>query len=142
LRCATDPACGPTDAGVDAPPVVDAGPGACRLPNGDTCPRFGRCRVDTCTICYCNGDGATECSRDSNCAVDAGTSTPCDAQEAEGVGFCDLYLGARWNGSDCESLSGCRCVGADCGRLHMSRESCRAAYRGCVSIQPIADAGR
>lgn len=142
LRCGVDPSCTPVDAGVDAGPAVDAGPGACRLPNGASCPRFGRCRVDACTICYCNAEGATECTTDSACAVDAGSPvTPCDPQDAQGRGFCDLFLGYRWNGRACEGLSGCSCVGTACGRLFTSRDACAAAYRGCVSIQPVVDAG-
>ncbi len=140
LRCAINPQCSGPDAGVDAGPPPDVGPTACRLPNGETCPRYGRCRVDSCTICYCTGEGATECSTDGNCAADGGSSTPCAAQDAAGRGFCDLFLGYRWTGTTCEPLSGCSCEGTACRNLFMSPEACRTGYRHCATILPV-DAG-
>ncbi len=57
---------------------------------------------------------------------------PCRAQDAAGEGPCDLFLGYRWNGESCESISGCSCVGSDCGNLFSTLAKCEQTNGGCV----------
>ncbi len=67
-------------------------------------------------------------------ATDAGATdatSACAAQDARGVGACDLFLGYAWNGTSCVSLSGCSCTGAACRSLYSTPEACRAAYPSC-----------
>jgi hypothetical protein len=56
----------------------------------------------------------------------------CPAQDAQGEGPCDLFLGYRWNGLTCESISGCDCVGADCGQLFNTLEECQRKFCRCA----------
>jgi hypothetical protein len=39
----------------------------------------------------------------------------------------DQGLGIKWNGSTCEGIAGCECVGSDCDRLYDTFEDCQAA---------------
>ena len=67
-------------------------------------------------------------------STDAGATdaaSACAAQDASGVGACDLFLGYAWNGSSCVGLSGCSCAGAACRSLFSTPEACRAAYPSC-----------
>jgi len=50
--------------------------------------------------------------------------------DARGDGLCDGYFGVAWNGMACVSITGCRCVGADCGRVYADRAACLAACGG------------
>jgi len=54
----------------------------------------------------------------------------CRVMDARGEGLCDGYFGAAWNGMTCQSITGCRCIGADCGRVYPDRASCVAACGG------------
>jgi hypothetical protein len=55
----------------------------------------------------------------------------CVPQDAQGQGLCDLFLGWAWNGMECVPLSGCQCVGTDCGNLYMEPAECENAYADC-----------
>lgn len=66
-----------------------------------------------------------------------GPCTPsCRPREVAGSGPCDSVIGFYWDGAACVSLSGCDCVGADCGMLFDRLEVCMTAYAACG-----ADAG-
>jgi len=106
-----------TDAGADAPVTTDA-------PVTSDAPI----------------EGDAPASTDAPVALDApvadgGPDAPsanCAAQEARAMGSCDLVLGVLWTGSSCAFLSGCTCVGADCGALYPDRGACLTARAGCT----------
>lgn len=57
-----------------------------------------------------------------------------DAMDAEGHSdpddpncLPDQGLGIKWNGSTCEGIAGCECVGDDCDDLYDTFEDCQAA---------------
>jgi len=56
----------------------------------------------------------------------------CPPQDAQGQGACALFLGYRWNGMTCEGISGCGCVGADCGELFNTLEECQRKFCRCA----------
>ncbi|NIR59587.1 MAG: hypothetical protein GWO02_08720 [Gammaproteobacteria bacterium] len=96
------------------------GPVVCE--GGDVC-----CNA-SCGVCAAPGEACPAIA----CA-DAGTpSGPCDPYDAYGEGFCDLFLGYAWNGTDCVGLSGCECIGSDCDRLDATLEECRALHADCT----------
>lgn len=68
------------------------------------------------------------------------TDPRCPAQDAAGEGPCDLFLGYRWDGQRCESLSGCDCVGADCGDLFPTITECQRAFCRCACEPQDAEA--
>jgi hypothetical protein len=75
---------------------------------------------------------------DAPVIADAGSDAPtddapgaCDAQDAQGMGACDLVLGVAWLGSYCGTLSGCTCTGADCDALYADLTACQEAHRNC-----------
>ncbi|MEM6957408.1 MAG: hypothetical protein AAF645_17075 [Myxococcota bacterium] len=83
--------------------------------------------------CSCGG---TECDRyatRAECLADnAGcVGGECAPQEARGEGFCDLLLGVFFDGTACEFVSGCECIGADCRDGFESIEDCRERYDAC-----------
>lgn len=57
---------------------------------------------------------------------------PCAPQLADIVGDCDLPLGVRWDGSACEPVSGCTCVGTECGALYTDLATCQQDHAGCL----------
>lgn len=57
-------------------------------------------------------------------------SPDCAPDDAHGEGLCDAIVGMAWNGRSCVYLSGCSCVGSDCGR-YTSREECEAPRAAC-----------
>jgi hypothetical protein len=117
------------DTGVDAPVpdsavAADAGPGP-RVTCGAALCDFGDvCCNESCGVCTAPG-GA--------CSAIACTPS-CDAQEARGEGGCEAELGVVWRGSYCSSISGCSCVGADCGALYESIDACLTAHRDCERV--------
>ncbi len=114
------------------------GPGTC-----DPIPTI--CTREFNPVCACDGTtysnpcmaaaaGISVRSTGACASTDAGTTdaaSACAAQDASGVGACDLFLGYAWNGSTCVSLSGCSCSGAACRSLFSTPEACRAAYPSC-----------
>ncbi|MCC6646282.1 MAG: hypothetical protein IT374_12010 [Polyangiaceae bacterium] len=63
---------------------------------------------------------------------------PCAAQDAAGGGTCFGSLGFAWSGATCEKVTGCDCVGADCGSLYKTHEHCMKVHASCVSQPPCA----
>jgi hypothetical protein len=124
-----------TDSGTPPPPPVDGGPGG--EPCGPvTCGPGTVCCNASCGICT-----APEESCPAIACADAGPPTgPCDAWDAYGEGFCDAFFGYAWNGADCVGISGCSCVGSDCGRL-TTLEECRAIHSGCTPSTGIVCGG-
>ncbi|MEO0321313.1 MAG: Kazal-type serine protease inhibitor domain-containing protein [Myxococcota bacterium] len=55
----------------------------------------------------------------------------CAPFDARGEGVCALGLGVAWNGATCEFLSGCECVGADCGELYVDLLACFRGNADC-----------
>jgi hypothetical protein len=106
---------------------------------GDCCADAGElCEVDECT------DGGTGCHDGEICA----TGTPnlctleaadCGAQDAHGVGLCEMFMGYAWNGLTCEGMSGCSCEGADCGKLALNKSDCDAAHAQCLPGEGCPD---
>lgn len=91
----------------------------------------------------CVGDTGCECigvdcdatfSDPVSCeAAYAMCTTPpdCNVDDARGVGTCEPFRGFAWNGFSCDIVSGCECVGIDCGSLHPTNAECEAAHATC-----------
>lgn len=109
---------------------ADDGGGTC-LPRPSGCPRDcpGVCGCDGAT--YCNrclaAASGVDTARDGAC----GDPADCAPMDAAGEGPCEAFFGYAWNGSSCVGLSGCRCVGRDCGATFDSPDACMAAYASC-----------
>ena len=111
-------------------PGLCGGAGTC-VPRPTECPPVIResCGCDGVTYsspCDASASGVNVLF-DGPCEV----PMPCDAQDIEPTGACALVLGVRWNGAECESFSGCSCVGADCDDRFPSLSACEARYAGC-----------
>ena len=55
----------------------------------------------------------------------------CAAMDAKGEGACEKHMGFVWDGKTCQGVSGCKCVGMDCGKLFSSKQACQGAYAHC-----------
>lgn len=120
----------------DCPPsMMCQGAPGCDVPW--RCVPATACTPDIARFCGCDGvtfEGSSTCAGRpyrafGRCpAADGGTS--CAPMDAVGEGLCDGYFGVAWNGSACVSITGCRCVGADCPRAYRDREECVAACGG------------
>ncbi|HMJ12513.1 MAG TPA: hypothetical protein VK524_13910 [Polyangiaceae bacterium] len=127
-----------------ADPNVHCVNGACSAPNY-TCNNSTPCR------------STQDCNSGERCTVEDGACNPppgckpgdacpaicygvceaaCAAQDATGVGACDMFLGYKWDGKACTPTSGCSCSGADCGSLYRDETTCLAAHRGCTGPGP------
>jgi hypothetical protein len=58
----------------------------------------------------------------------------CRRDDAISHGACAAYFGVRWTGTACENLSGCGCVGTDCGSVERTPEACQAAHAHCPTF--------
>ncbi|MDQ3033083.1 MAG: hypothetical protein M3Y87_11745 [Myxococcota bacterium] len=90
--------------------------------------------------CGCDGVTYTSACDAHSAGIDVLYDAPCGAadcapEDARGEGFCDAIVGYAWDGVSCRWLSGCSCVGADCGRWP-SIEACQSAHAHCPSIMP------
>ena len=105
---------------VDCPP-----PPTCA--DGTACPPSDVCCDNPC-------DGSMFCSpAGAGCPVfDCPMPGPCVAQDAQGDGgVCDGFFGYAWNGTSCQSIIGCGCVGADCDSIFMDMATCQAEHAAC-----------
>ena len=105
---------------VDCPP-----PPTCA--DGTACPPSDICCDNPC-------DGSMFCSpAGAGCPVfDCPMPGPCVAQDAQGDGgVCDGFFGYAWNGTSCQSIIGCGCVGADCDSIFMDMATCQAEHAAC-----------
>lgn len=143
-----DPSDTTTGDGDCDPMAAMNGPEECFNPrgwfwNGEACEQI---------ICTCDGPDCNALFPDEGaCLEQYGACLPdpppgCAPQDAMGVGGCEIALGWRWNGVDCEPLSGCNCEGADCDALYADADTCKLAHESCVGpdcapddAQPIGD---
>ncbi len=149
LECAGSTGC--RDGGlIRDVPVRPTDAGSCTV-RGVTCPVGATCRISPEVVCFCAAPDRPECrvvgTDAGTVPTDTGTvpvtdasfrdvSVPdagdvCASQDARGEGFCDLFLGVYWMSNRCVGVSGCRCVGADCGRAYMSFVACEEAHTVC-----------
>jgi len=117
---------------------------ACGSKSDGTCWCDGECwwygdccddAAETCSVDECNALSNTGC-HDGNVCV-AGTPNTCEnlqadcsAQDAHGVGMCEMFMGVAWNGTTCVGVSGCSCEGADCNAL-TSLAVCQDSHAHC-----------
>jgi hypothetical protein len=106
------------------------GEGVCEpLPGPGECWEDAHCgRGETCegeSICPC-GALCIVPDRPGRCVP-----SDCRAQDARGDGLCRLLLGWRWNGSNCETVTGCSCIGSDCKALYGTERECVVDHRHC-----------
>ena len=110
--------------------------------SSDVCPDLDECPADPpyerCDEDNDCGSGAQCCPSCDGGFCFGGDPCPrpacpfhCAAMDARGEGPCDAAFGFAWDGAACAPLSGCECVGTDCGRTFESAEACAAAYREC-----------
>lgn len=57
----------------------------------------------------------------------------CEAQDARGVGDCEMVLGVFWDGFRCSYVSGCSCEGEDCDAAYSSPAECYLEHAACPS---------
>lgn len=119
LDCDGEPFCaGP---GGECPPIA-CPPEECAL-GGDECGPGASC-CPTCGVNACVDTPEPGLCPDVLCADD------CSPDDARGEGACRAIVGVAWHGSGCFELSGCECVGADCGKYD-TLEMCIAEHAGC-----------
>lgn len=79
--------------------------------------------------------GADLPSPDSSPAADLASpdaaKPSCSAMDAKGEGACEKHMGYTWDGKACKAVSGCKCVGKDCGKLYSSSSDCTKAHAHC-----------
>jgi hypothetical protein len=129
--CSSNADCSPTD--YCARSVGRCSEAGTCVPRPTECPPVVResCGCDGITYaspCDASASGVSLWADDRPC----GPTPPCAAQDIEPEGACALALGVRWNGSECEFISGCTCAGADCDARFTSMSECEAAYAGCA----------
>lgn len=95
--------------------------------NGNECEVIGGC---SCEGPACGKyDSREQCeAAHSNCG---NSSDQCAAQDATGVGACDMFLGFKWDGAECKGIGGCQCSGSACDELFSTADECAAAYSSC-----------
>ncbi|MEZ4225143.1 MAG: hypothetical protein R3B13_29600 [Polyangiaceae bacterium] len=80
---------------------------------------------------YCCNESCGICAKPDEGCVTMECKDPCDAQNAAGVGACDMFLGYAWDGKSCTGLSGCSCQGPDCSALYPTLDACNKTYTEC-----------
>jgi hypothetical protein len=82
--------------------------------------------------CSCEGSDCGIYESEADCVSEHAICVdPCAPDDARAVGECDAIVGIAWNGLACVGLSGCECVGADCGR-YASQEECEREHATCT----------
>lgn len=83
--------------------------------------------------CSCEGSDCDHLYETAEACTKAHAGCRCEPQDAEGEGACEMILGVKWDGKQCVSFSGCKCVGSDCDAvLHQSGGACEKAHEGCA----------
>jgi hypothetical protein len=135
--CATDAECSPTQYchyAIGGCGGTGDGLGECRARGAATA-----CTFEGLPVCGCDGvtygceamaDAAGASILHEGACEGAG---PCDPQDARGDGPCAAFFGYAWDGASCTGLSGCSCVGTDCGATFATLADCDTAHRGCDS---------
>lgn len=160
VTCDVGQVCCNSSCGICTPPGAGCVAIACEDPctssadcgNGeycamDGCPdgtRTGVCapRPDTCDFNYDPVCGCDDTTYANSCAAgvagvnvastgECGGGGACDADDAGGQGPCDAIVGTVWDGTRCTQISGCSCVGPDCGRYSTTTQ-CWAEHASCV----------
>jgi hypothetical protein len=93
------------------------------------------CTDDCPGVCGCDGKAYCNACSARRAGVNLANEGDCDcaAQDAVGQGACDAFFGWAWDGSQCQALSGCSCVGADCWATYDDMDSCQSAYQACLA---------
>ncbi|MEM9067933.1 MAG: hypothetical protein AAGE52_05480 [Myxococcota bacterium] len=88
--------------------------------------------------CECDGEDCDNLYESvESCEIDRAVCTmACGAMDAAGEGPCEAEIGVLWNGSECVTISGCSCVGEDCGALYETELACQMDRRSCVTCDP------
>ncbi len=104
---------------------------------GHCAPRPEICTEDCPGVCGCDGRFyCNECLA-ATMGVDVDPDGTCTAEpdcgpfDARGEGRCALFFGYAWDGRSCVGVSGCSCVGTDCGRLFDNLDDCNTAFADC-----------
>lgn len=71
-----------------------------------------------------NADGSTDAGSIDRCRRQVADYVSCTMEPC----FETHY---RWNGIECEEITGCNCIGADCGAVFDNAGDCAAAYATC-----------
>jgi hypothetical protein len=118
--------------------------------NGTECVGLGDCAcvgadcdklTETIEACQAQHLSCSSVKNKLSCGSAALTSKSfdaCTAMDAQGVADdsgvqCRCVLGFVWDGSQCLSLGGCACLGADCDKLTSTLEECEAKHTSCTS---------
>jgi hypothetical protein len=126
---------GPDAGEPDASPDPDGGPGG----DTGTCPdpsdpgvQYDSQSPEVCdSIRISCKNGWVPFSNECGCGCKEASPT-CDAQDIEGKGDCRAVLGAKFNGTQCVTVTGCECSGSECNQRFDTLESCRQAYSECI----------
>ena len=138
--------CGDTDTQCPDDSVCDIH--GCGADASVTCaPMIDGCDEIYDPVCGCDGvEYANDCERVQFYGVALKHKgpciepSPCDPMDAQGEGPCDAEIGFVWNGSQCTSISGCSCVGEDCGSVYQTSEECETSHNACMApYDPCAD---
>ncbi|MEQ9079276.1 MAG: Kazal-type serine protease inhibitor domain-containing protein [Sandaracinaceae bacterium] len=115
--------------------------GACSG-DGVCVPRPEACDLGLAPVCGCDGvtyGNACEAAAAGAALLHSGqcSTSECAPQDARGEGACDALVGVAWDGARCRELSGCSCVGADCGVYGAGEvERCERDHAACRSCAP------
>lgn len=109
------------DAGPDAASPIDA-----RVPPPTDAGRDAHVATDAAASDAAPAPDGGQGDRDGGMceAMDAREGDPCGPTERPGRRY-------RWNGSTCEAVHWCRCLGADCDALFTAQRDCQDAYAAC-----------
>ena len=69
------------------------------------------------------------------------THETCGPMDVAGDDDCYCLLGFAWNGTGCETVTGCGCTGEDCDSLSETEEDCLAAHESCIDDETAISCG-